>query len=313
MWWPQKQTSEPTRSIACCLSDTGYSMAVITDNKQVQCDYSRVFNESTISQLPQALAKDVDRFNIIGEKCQLILLPGQYQLLLMDAADVPEAEMAKALRWSLKGLSDYDLDDAAIDAFMVPSPEGDSQKKAMIAITPLSLLNQKRALLESAFLDANVASIAEMALGNLFSLMFPEQLEKDSEPMLVVSLYESVRKVHLLHNHTFYLIRELTPGESPVENEPVEMINIIFELERSIDYCLNKLNLPEPKQVFFTPAFHQAVSFFKTIEEKLKLSANIIDLNDYLDIEGKPDLQKQQGMFYSITGAIRGLPNETAN
>lgn len=305
MLWPKKQI-QPDLSMACCLNDASYSLAVLTNNKHILFSQTRTFNESTLPLMAQTLADDIDRFKLIAHDCQLILLPGQYQLILMDAPDVPEADMPKALRWNLKGLSDYDLDDVAMDVFMLPTSKDDPQKKVMVAITPLSILNKKRAVLESAFLNVTAVSIAEMALKNLLTLMFPKTHDADTSPLLVISLCNAIRKLHIVHNNTFYLIRELTPDMNPAADEPAEMTNMILELERSIDYCINKLNLPEPKQIFFTPGFHQAVSFFKTIEETLALTASIIDLSHYLDMNPVLSLEEQHHVFYSITGAIRG-------
>lgn len=306
MFWPKKQI-QPNLSIACCLGTKHYSLAVLTQNNHVLHSLSRKFDDNSLPLMTQTLANDVDRLNLLAHDCQLILFPGQYQLILMDALQIPEADMAKALRWSLKGLSDYELDDVAIDAFMLPTVTDELQKKTMVAITPLSALNKMRAIFESACLEVTVASIAEMALKNLLELMFPVTTDGDTPPLLVISLCGTIRKLHIVYHNTFYLVRELTPSTPVSSDEPAEMANIILELERSIDYCVNKLRLPEPAQILFTPGFHQSVAYFKIIEEKLTINTGIIDLNHYLTIEPKLSLEEQHDVFYSITGAIRGI------
>ncbi|MDA9271821.1 hypothetical protein N9Q05_00340 [bacterium] len=297
---------QPDLSIACCLGVMHYSLAVLTQNKHVLHCLSKKFDESTLPLMAKTLASDVERLNLLAHDCQLILFPGQYQLILMDALDIPEADMAKALRWSLKGLSDYDLDDVAIDAFMLPEVAGDSQKKIMVAITPLSKLDKMRAVLESACLEVTTASVSEIALINLLALMFPVTSDENTAPLLMISLCDTIRKLHIVHNNTFYLVRELPLLTNAITDEPVEMSNIILELERSIDYCINKLNLSEPKQILFTPGFHNAVAYLKIIEEKLGINTTIIDLNDYLNIEPALSLKEQHDVFYSIAGAIQG-------
>ena len=296
-----KKMTEPALFIASCLCENSYSIAAVRSNKHVLFNQARTFNEETRHLMAATLADDVERFNLMACGCQLILVPGQYQLLLIDALDVPEADMAKALRWSLKGLSDYDLDDVAIDAFLLPVVKAEDQKTALVAITPLSVLNKKRAVLESACLDVTAVSIAEMALKNLLTLM---RFEKQT-PVLVISLCDNIRKLHIVYNDTFYLIRELTQDLHPNAEEPAEMANILGEIERSIDYCINKLNLPEPTQLFFTPGFHLAISFFPHIEEKLGLTVQIIDLNLFLEIEPALSLEEQHHVFFSVAGAIR--------
>jgi len=302
MFWQKKQ-DQPELLVASCLGENSYSIAAVTQDKRVLFCQHRVFNDNAVHQMAKSLADDVDRFNLITHSCQLILLPGQYQLILMDALDVPEADMAKALRWSLKGYSDYDLDDVAIDVFLLPLETGD-QKKALVALTPLSILNKKRAVYESAFLEITVVSIAEIALKKVLTLMRPSTPNPDEAPIIVITICDTIRKLHIVYQDQFCLIRDLSSSARPAPDEPAELADIIGELERSIDYCVNKLNLPEPKQLFFTPGFHRAVDYFQTIKEKLALDVSIIDLNDYLKMESPLSLEVQHEVFYSIAGAL---------
>jgi MSHA biogenesis protein MshI len=301
-WLCSWQKKSSPLNIAVCLDDKSYSIAAIENKHQLVFSHRRVFRETHPQSIAKSLEEDVQHFNLLAQECQLILLPGQYQLILMDAMNVPESELAKALRWSLKGLSDYELDDVALDAFLVPSL--DDQKKAFVTLTPLSTLNEKRHLFESAFLDITKVTIAEMAIKNLMNLILPHNEKTKDTPVIVISLYNNFRKLHLMCNGVFFLVRELTPSQQTASDEPIEMTNILFEMERSIDYCVNKLNLPEPQQLFFTPGFHRAVNFFPQIEEQLKLKVHLIDLNQHLEMSTPLSFEDQHDSFYSIAGAI---------
>jgi len=300
----QKKQNQSEVVVASCLGKNSYTLAAVKNNKQVLFTQYRLFDDKSISQMGASLAEDVEHNNLIASPCRLILVPGQYQLILMDALNVPESEMARALRWSLKGLCDYDLKDVAIDAFLVPAVS-EEDKQAFVAVTPLSVLNTKRALFESAFLDVTTVTIAEMALKNLVTLMRVSTGAQDEPPIMIISLFEMIRTVYIMHQNMFYLIRELSVSQSENPDEPDEWADIPFELERSIDYCVNNLNLPHPKQLFFTPGFHRVVHLFGAIEEKLSLTVSIIDLNDYLDMDPPLDREEQHNVFYSITGALR--------
>ena len=311
MFWRKKTEAELT--IGCCLMDNGYSIAVISDNRQLIFSESRVFNENILHTMPQALAEDVERMQIIAKDAAVVLTPSQYQLLLMDAMNVPEAEMAKALRWNLKGLSEYDLDDVAIDMCAVPSEEN-GPHKIFVALTSRTKLDEKIALLQSAFLNVTTVTIAEMALRNLLPLVRVKQPELEHSPVIVISLWDKVRKLHIFYEDLFYLIRELTPATNNSDaKETIEMTNLTFEIERSIDYCINQLNLPEPKHLFFTPSFYFATKSLKSIGKMLNMHVELIDLNQYLEIEPALPLKKQQDVFFSIISALTYVERETEN
>lgn len=303
MLWHKKK-AKPDLSIACSLSENSYSIAVVEQNKQVIFSQHKVLNDSLDGVVIKSLAEDVERLNLIAHDCRLVLLPGQYQIILMDAPNVPEADMSKALRWHLKGFSDYDLDDVLIDTCLVPTYKANDKQKIFAAITPLSILNQKRAIFESAFLNVTAVTIAEMALKNALSLMRLNHQVSDDAPIIVISLCNNIRKLHIIYQDIFYLIRNLNHGQTEGADDPVELTNIHFEIERSINYCVNELNIPEPKQIFFTPGFYHLIDYLKPIGEKLALTVELIDLNHYLDIVSPLSLEQQYEVFYSITGAL---------
>src|SRR5579859_1600806 len=58
----------------------------------------------------------LDRFS-----CSTLLPVRQYQLQLIDAPDVPEAEMKAAARWRLKDVLEYPVETATVDIVAVPS------------------------------------------------------------------------------------------------------------------------------------------------------------------------------------------------
>lgn len=303
MFW-QKKAPQSLLSIACTLSENHYSLAVIANNNELVFHQSRSFTDAMLGTLPQSLAEDIDRMGMLAHDCTLVLLPEQYQLILMDALDLPESEMLKALRWNLKGLSDYDLDDVAIDTCSVPTTNNNEKKKIFVALTPLTLLNKKRAILEGAFLNVTSVITAEMGLKNLLPLIRHDNVTIQNTPIILVNLANKIRKIHIAYQDVFYLIRELIPVQPVEVEEPIEIANLRFEIEQSIDYCVNQLNLPNPKSVFFTPSFQHFSENLKMIGEALALTVEIIDLNQFVTCTPPLDLQIQNTVFYAVTGAL---------
>ena len=52
-----------------------------------------------------------------------LLAIGDYQLLMVEAPEVPPAELRAAIRWRIRDLIDFHIDDAVLDVFDVP-PSG---------------------------------------------------------------------------------------------------------------------------------------------------------------------------------------------
>lgn len=297
-------------TIACCLSELGYSLSAIRDNKTLAFSEQREFTEKQRSNIPKAFVDDANRLDLTGKHCRVILAPGLYQLLLMDALDVPEEEMAKALKWRLKGLVNHPLNDLAIDVFSVP-PHGvvSTRKKVFLAATPLLALKTKLAMFEAAFMSVDTVDIAELAMRNIIALM-PHDAANPN-PLIVIGLETGRCQLQVFYNNNLYLVRELTQTLKQVNENGPEAQALLLEIQRSIDFCLSELKLPEPKTIAFTPSFYQANELMHFLKTELNKNLMQIDLADFLQMDPHLSLEQQKGSFYSIGGAL--LPPQTEN
>lgn len=299
MLWLKYHAKE-SQSIACCLGEKSYSIAAVKDNKKILFANHREFPNKLPGEMTQCLVEDVKRLQVVGEPCRIILAQELYQLLLMDALDLPEEELAKAFRWRLKGLVDYPLNDIAVDAFPIPLHGMVGQrKKVFVAVTPLSGLKAIVSMFETAYLEVSSIGIAELALRNLVALI----ATKPDTPVIVISLEEGGYQLQILYDNHLYLVRELTVSKAKNEQDPGAQ-ELLLEIQRSMDYCLSELKLPEPKQILFTPGFYESKPLLQFLQQELSKEIRLLNLNDYLEAEPSLGFKEQQACFYSLGGAM---------
>lgn len=290
-----------TTQTAFCLTETSYSVVTMsTDNRLLLHEYHE-FTAKTTPTLAESLIADAKRLHLIGQKCRLVLTPNQYQLVMMDTVDVPETEMAKALKWRLKGLIEYPLNDIAMDAFSIP-PHGvaKQQKKAFVAVTSLSKLREKLALFEAAYIDIAEVGITELALEKICALI-PLQ---HNAPIIVISLEAKNAQLHIFYNSQLYLVRVLQLSINFSDENPDHHRSTLLEIQRSIDYCLVTLKIPEPQGIFFTPGFGEAKYLLEYLKVEQTKPIQLIDLNALLSLTEPLTPKDQQDMFNSVGGAI---------
>lgn len=297
-----KFINKNTAQTAVCMTDTSYSIVTIGSDNTLLLQAYREFTPKSTPGLPESLIADAKQFHLIGQSCQLILTPSQYQLVMMDALDVPEKDMAKALKWRLKGLIDYPLNDIAIDAFMVP-PHGVAlqQKKAFVAVTVLSKLRAKLALFESAYLDVSGVSIAELAIQKVCALM----PLKHQAPIILINLDDKGAQLLVFYNHNLYLVRPLHLPADLSKESPEHYHHTLLEIQRSIDYCLLTLKLPEPQAIFLSPGFEDAQPLMNYLSQEQSKPIQLVDLNALLHLSTPLAGKLQQALFYSVGGALR--------
>ena len=116
---------------------------------------------ATLNRLRKEL--QLDRF-----RCTTLLKSGDYQMVQVDAPNVPAQEAKSAVRWRIRDLIDYPVESAAIDAVIIPQAEGGGRAAQMIAV---AARNEVIAATIQPFNDANipleVIDVPELAQRNL--------------------------------------------------------------------------------------------------------------------------------------------------
>src|SRR5262245_11748865 len=77
---------------------------------------------------PKSLERVAREFGAKRFQCTTLLRPDQYQILLVEAPAVKPDELKSAVRWRIKDMLDYHVDDATIDVLDVPLPSGVPQR-----------------------------------------------------------------------------------------------------------------------------------------------------------------------------------------
>ena len=124
------------------------------------------------SEEPQALQKALKDSGVAGATCTTLLEPADYQILLVEPPKVPAEELKAAIRWRIKDLIEYHVDDATVDVFEVPGgSESKGQPKAMYAVaTPNEVVQKRISLFEEAKIPLRTIDIPEMAQRNIAAL-----------------------------------------------------------------------------------------------------------------------------------------------
>lgn len=212
------------------------------------------------SRTVQEPGKDLERLarELGFERFQcLTLLPStDYQVLLVDAPNVPPAELKSAVRWKLKDMLDYHVDDATVDVLDIPTdPGGGARGHSMYAVAARNDRIQRCIeQFTGARIPLSVIDIPETAQRNIAALHEPADRG-------VALLYLDTAQALLTVNFRgeLYLARRIDiPFEQLAGANADEAMNrLVLELQRSFDHLdrqfpfitLAKLLLaPEPRE-----------------------------------------------------------------
>jgi MSHA biogenesis protein MshI len=165
-----------------------------------------------------------------------VLDPGGYRLLLVEAPDVPAEELRAAVRWRIKDLIDFHVDDAVIDVFEMPPHARGGRNRMMYAVTARAeFVKQQIDLVEGAGLTLDVIDIAELSLRNVATLF-----EDGERGTAFLYLGERHSTLLLVRQGVLYLARHVETGVATLaeagELRPELVGGLALEVRRSLDY-----------------------------------------------------------------------------
>ena len=202
----------------------------------------------SLAALPCNNAKEKDasllaackQFQLDKIPCVFVLDTDDYSLIQTEAPNVEKDELKSALRWSIKDMLDFHIDDATLDAFELPRPTRQGISQMIYAVAARSSLVKATV---DPLLDAGIKlstmDINEMVLHNIAAT----QAESDEDITATCFGLEGESYIVISSRNQIYLCRHIADNlwqSSPqfTDNaEPVKNYDLLaLEIQRSLDY-----------------------------------------------------------------------------
>lgn len=213
------------------------------------------------------------RAHLRGLRANGVLSMDKYQVLMVDAPDVPVEELRAAVKWKIRDLIDFHIDDVAIDVFDVPTRAATSPSRSLYVVAARS--SAVRGLVDKLFeagLEIGAIDIVEMALRNL---AFADAGE--DERLVTLYLERDRGVIVLSHGATLYFTRQLDLGYAGV-GDPQVNARLTLEIQRSLDYCDSHLDFGRPSRIAAIPFGGADAVFLDAISADIGLPADYFDL-----------------------------------
>lgn len=180
-----------------------------------------------------ALENIVKKHALKGMTCSWVLHSSHYQLFLLDAPSVSEAEIPLALRWQIKELIDYPSENALIQYFPMPSTLA-AKKKIYVAIAKTMELQAVSNIINDVGFDLKYIDITELALRNINALY-----NDDLCYLGLLAFHHDFVELIITHEKNFILSRRLAlPTVTDAGSlSPEWLSNLIAEIQHSFVYA----------------------------------------------------------------------------
>jgi MSHA biogenesis protein MshI len=234
-----------------------------------------------------------------------VLQSDDYQLALVEAPDVPPAELRAAIRWRIKDAIDIRVDAAVIDVFDVPAPSRGAQGRMMYAVAAQRSAIDRHAAALAAIGRLDVIDVPELCLRNLAAA-----LPAAAGGVALLHLGESHATVVLTQGRTFFFARqmELHAAAGPAAGGAgaiPDVTSIVLELQRSLDYYERHFDQPPITRVAIAPAGQRAEVLALRLAQETGFEVAALDLNALLHCAVPVAAATQLQCLMAVAAALR--------
>ncbi|WP_096087577.1 hypothetical protein [Agaribacterium haliotis] len=261
--------------------------------------------EQGSSSWPSLLEDYVNKHQLAGYHCRLVLRASDYQLLLVEAPEVPENELREALKWRVKELLQSSVEQSAIDVFTLPAGISRSGKTmAYVVAAELSLIKSLIELTKNADLELDSIDIEVLALRNLLQL---KALERGAA---LVRLHQGAGEVSIYRDGDLYLSRnfKVDYGAGLLDELPAEQLAL--EIQRSLDYFERQMGQAPPGILYLCGEGIGPEKISEELKRSLSLPVAFLDLSEELGIDSD---ELDEGLLQLCLGAAGGALREQAS
>lgn len=247
--------------------------------------------------------------NLKAFHCTTLLTQADYRLLQIDAPAVPTEEREQAVRWRLKDLVDFPVENAAIGVLDIPLKDGSGgrQPTAFAVIAPAQAVGERMRLFDNAKVPLGAIDVPELAQRNVAVLF-----EEPNRGLAFLGLVDGEGLLTITYGGELYLVRRIDVSakvlaEADSERRQMLVERLVLELQRTLDNFDRQFNFISVARLVVASE-QQVDGLLAALSENLYVPVLAMDLATVVDFPAVPELrspERQAQCLPAIGAALR--------
>lgn len=255
---------------------------LLLNQEQIICEHAEFIpisgNDNPVDELRSRLAK----MRLQNLPCHFVLTQGSYQIILGEAPKVPDEELADALRWRIKDLIQFPIQQAVVQGFFLPedSARGTNRMAYAVAVQRSIIENLSN---HARNLKLNLLSIdiPELALRNLVHFC----AEDGNRGVALVKLNQGGGSLIIVRDNNLYLSRQFVLPYNAGLLDDLPADNLILEVQRSLDYFERQMRQVPPGQIYICGENVTADKVTPTIRNSFSIPVKLLPLEEKIQLK----------------------------
>lgn len=236
-----------------------------------------------------------------------LLAPDEYQILMVEAPEVPADEMKMAIRYQIRDSLSSPVDEVMVDAVRIPGGRNAAAHPRIYAVAAANEVIQKHVgLFEDAGLELAVIDIPEMAQRNIAELY-----ETPGQGLVMLTFDDSGGLLTFTCDGELYLSRRLEISAGQLQDADAQyrqqsLDRVELEVQRSLDYFDQQFHQVALERMLVSVPDGEAL--VRQLAASLDVPVETFDLALRMDIslaQGLRDSSFLMGALLPIGAALR--------
>lgn len=249
----------------------------------------------------------IDHEDLQNARVSTVLHADSYSMQLVEAPDVPAAEMRDAVRWRIQNLIEFPIGEAAIETFEMP-PQRHSAGQSMLHVIVAHRDEIQREVdhIRRAGLNLDVIDIPELCVRNV-----AVRLPQDADGVAFLHFTDECGYLTITRQGVLYMIRRIETRRGELADQPDDVFSLLersagvaLEVQRSLDFYESHYDCPPVNELVLGPG-PNLDTHASTLAENLGISVSRLNLDDLFTVgtEIRPDVQSD--CLVAIGAALR--------
>lgn len=250
----------------------------------------------------KTLVETVGSLQLQRARMSAVIGSEDYQLVQVEAPEVLPSELRTAVRWRLRDVITFHIDDATVDVFEIPDQSRRAQKMMFAIAARNDAVKQIVNFVTPHVSGFDVIDIPELCLRNLSSL-----LPQDEKGVALLVLEQNFAHLVLTRQGTLYLTRriDLSRSYSYEGGSDIDASALALELQRSLDYYESNYDHPPIAEMVIAPAGGHAERLATALKDETGLRISLLDLSTLVDAPNGLPGEITWPMLLALGAALR--------
>lgn len=305
-----RKALRPDARVGIALAEGSFALAVVRRGSGGKPSIDHCAVHPARGDPGPAVKTVLDKLGAARAPACAVISGDDYQIVQVEAPEVLPSELRAAIRWRLRDVINFSIDEAAVDVFEIPDPVRRTQGKMLFAVAAReTAIERISSMLRTSAKGFDSIDIPELCLRNLSAL-----LPQDHRGVAMLALNDRFAQLVITRQGVMYLTRRIDTGQwgdtgrfgaDGRNGTAIDASGLALEIQRSLDYYESHYDQTPVGDLVIAPADARAHRLANELKNETSLRVSALDVRDLFSVQKDGEVVTDWPTLMALGAALR--------